>query len=91
MSNRLTSEPEWDWTLFKACFSLPALPPKRAATPEAFFTQAHKASLYFVSSDKGKINTWVTFVQHTVHCSDEKKRSPKTLFLKGDTFSIVHF
>lgn len=36
-----------------------------------FFTQAHKALLYFVSFDKGKINTRVTFVQHTAHSSNE--------------------
>ena len=71
MSNRLTSEPEWDWTSLKLVLAS-QLYPRKVPLPRSLFTQPHKASLYFVSSDKGKINTWVTFVQHIVHCSNKK-------------------
>lgn len=50
----------------KVALASPSLPLKVLVPPQPFFTQAHKA---FVRPDKGKINTWVTFVQHTKHCS----------------------
>jgi len=47
MSNRLTSEPEYDWTFFEACFSLPALLTKSAASPEVFLLWYIKATSTF--------------------------------------------
>lgn len=44
-----------------------ALTPESAGSSAAFFLPRHIKPL--LVTDKGKINTWVTFVQHTKHCS----------------------
>lgn len=67
MSN---SEPKWDWTFFKACSASQLYPTPSAASPEVSPVQQIKC-LHFVSLDKRKLNTWVTFVQHTVHPSNK--------------------